>query len=127
MRFHYSITHVPGVELKVADALSRSPISSTCDEDNDFQNEVTAYVDMLVQNLPVTNKRLQEILTAQYTDKTCSQLKSYCRNGWPHRSKVVGSLKPFLPIRNELPLRTVRCTIPKMRIAVHHPKGRTLT
>ena len=95
MRFDYSITHVPRVELKIADVLSRSPVSSTFAEDDNFQNKVNAYVDMLVQNLPVTERRLQEILTVQDTDPTCSQLKSYCQNGWPHRSKIAGSLKPF--------------------------------
>ena len=102
MHFDYSITHVPGVELQIADVLSRSPVSSPTDKDNDFQNEVTAHVDMLVQNLPATDKRLQEILTAQDTDPACSQLKSYCQKGWPHRSALAGSLKPFLSVKDEL-------------------------
>ena len=36
MCFDYSITHVPEIELKIADALSRSPVSSTFDKDNKF-------------------------------------------------------------------------------------------
>jgi len=88
MQFDYSIIHVHGAELKIADALSRSPVSSVSDADNDFQNEVSAYVDLLVQNLPATDKRLQEIQKAQDEDTICSQIKYFCQNGWPHKSKI---------------------------------------
>ena len=73
MCFGYSITHmhVTKVELQIADALSRSSVSSPSDEDNDFENKTTAYVHMLVQSLPETDKTLQEILTTQDTNSTC--------------------------------------------------------
>ena len=119
MRFDFSITHVPGAELQIADALSRSPVSLVSDADNEFQKEVSAYVDLLVQNLPATDKRLQEIQNAQDDDITCSQLKYYCQNEWPHRSKIQGLLKKFIPVKDELSvskgllLRGSRLVIPQ--------------
>lgn len=73
---------------------------------------------MLVHTLPATDKRLQEIQVAQDNDSVCCQLKSYCRNGWPHLLEVVGPLKPFIPIKHELSiskgllLRESRLVIP---------------
>ena len=60
MHFNYSITQVPGAQLQIADALSRSPVSAVSDTHTEFRSEVSAYIDMLVQNLPATDKRLQE-------------------------------------------------------------------
>ena len=119
MQFDYSIIHVHGAELKIADALSRSPVSSVSDADNDFQNEVSAYVDLLVQNLPATDKRLQEIQKAQDEDTIYSQIKYFCRNGWLHKSKIRGPLKRFIPVKDELSvskdllLRGSRLVIPQ--------------
>ena len=63
-----------GAKLQIADALSRSPVSTASDGENDFKHEVSAYVNMLVQTLPATDNRLQEIQTVQENDPTCSQL-----------------------------------------------------
>ena len=100
MRFNYSITHIPGAELHTADAFSRFPVSMP--SNREFQSEASAYVDILVQHLPASDKRLQEIQVAQENDSVCCQLKSYCLTGWPRLSDIVGSLKPFVPVKDEL-------------------------
>ena len=61
MRFDYVITHVPGKQLQIANALSRSPVSLATDADYQFQKDVSAYVDLLVQTLPATNHQLQVV------------------------------------------------------------------
>lgn len=38
-----------GAKLQIADALSRSPVSTVSDEENDFAHEVSTYVNKLVQ------------------------------------------------------------------------------
>ena len=53
---------MPEVKLQIADVLSRSPVSAASNEENDFEHEVSAYVNMLVQTLPVTDNRLQQLL-----------------------------------------------------------------
>ena len=44
MRFSYSMSHVPGKELIMADALSRAPVSNSNTDDVEFQQEVEAFV-----------------------------------------------------------------------------------
>ena len=58
MRFDYVITHVSGKRLQIVDALSRSPVSSATDADHQFQKDVSAYVDLLIQTLPTTDHQL---------------------------------------------------------------------
>ena len=42
MRFTYTISHVPGKDLAVADTLSRAPVSSPTSEDTQFNSAVDA-------------------------------------------------------------------------------------
>ena len=68
MRFDFSISHVPGKELITADALSRAPVSPG---ENDLDEEVSAYISLIVNSLPATEKRLQEIRRKQEKDEVC--------------------------------------------------------
>ena len=56
MQFHFSIRHVPGKELNTADHLSRSLITLMDKvqdaKDREFQSEVEAFVNLVVNNLP---------------------------------------------------------------------------
>ena len=72
------------------------------DRDKDFQSEVSTYVDILVQHLPASDKRLQEIQVAQESNSICCQQKSYHPTGWPFLFDIAGSLKPFVPVKDEL-------------------------
>ena len=56
MRFHFSISHVPGKHLVIADALSRAPVSYPTTEDDLLQQEADAYVQMIIQSIPATEK-----------------------------------------------------------------------
>ena len=40
MRFKFTVSHVPGKNLVVADTLSRAPVSSGIADDEEFQQEV---------------------------------------------------------------------------------------
>ena len=55
MRFDFTISHVPGNELYVADTLSRSPISCFTVGDDQFHAEVGAFVNLVVQGMPATD------------------------------------------------------------------------
>ena len=44
MRFSYSMSHVPGKELIMADTLSRAPVLNSNTDDAEFQQEVEAFV-----------------------------------------------------------------------------------
>ena len=68
MRFQFSITHVPGKALTTADALSRAPLTQTTPADEQLTADSDIYVSVVLQNLPVTDKRLVEIQKAQEQD-----------------------------------------------------------
>ena len=51
MRFLFTISHVPGKNLTVADTLSRAPLEETSDSDQTLQEKVDAYVSSIVQGL----------------------------------------------------------------------------
>ena len=102
MRFSYTIVHVPGKLLCTADALSRSPVSTTSCSDSKFQQEVDAYVNLLINNLPATDKRLTEIQSQQDKDPVCQKLKQCCQEGWLDKSSLKGSYKPYLHVASEL-------------------------
>ena len=61
MQFHYTIVHVPGKELSTADALSRAPLTKITPEDKKLQEDVYLYVNQVIESLPLTDVRREEI------------------------------------------------------------------
>ena len=102
MRFSYSISHVPGKDLVTADTLSRAPVLDPTLADEKFQLKLHAFLDLVIQNLPATEERLQEIQRHQDRDPVCSQVKHYCQYGWPHKSTPKGPIKKYAPAVEEL-------------------------
>ena len=124
MRYDYNIVHVPGKELIIADALSRAPRVST--DGGDLEQEVDAYVNLILETLPATERRLQEIKTQLETDPVLQQVTSYCRDGWPdYISQTPGSVQPYwnyraeLTVQDGLLLKNSRIVIPScMRLEI---------
>ena len=102
MRFRFSIRHVPGKQLSTADALSRAPTTTPSSSDNLFQDEVEAYIQVTMQDLPATEKRLAEIQVHQEQDKTCKMVRDFCKRGWPKKAELPDSVKPFYAVSGEL-------------------------
>ena len=113
-RFDYSISHVPGKLLYTADALSRDPIPEQ--EPSTLQEEVEAFVNSLTA---ATERRLETYRHAQEQDEICSQVREYCRTGWPKKQLVPLNLIPYwnarnsLTICNNLLLYNSRIVVPK--------------
>ena len=101
MRFCYSISHVPGKDLVTADTLSRTPVSLPTAKE-EFQQEVCAFLDLVVNNLPATDTRLRDIQSHQDSDPACSQIKHFCQGGWPPRFHLKGPLKAYISVKDEL-------------------------
>ena len=118
MRFDFTISHVPGKDLTIADALSRAPVSTPTVVDDHLEKETTAYVQLVMQHLPATEKRLQEIRECQERDPVCQKLKEFCKSGWPDRNVLSADVKPYytvaaqLSVENGLLLRGSRILIP---------------
>ena len=50
MRFQFTITHVPGKHLTVASVQSRAPVDEARGSDRILQEEVDAFVDVVIQS-----------------------------------------------------------------------------
>ena len=102
MKFNYNIYHVPGKQLSIADALSRPPVSQADIKISDLAQQAELYLIEILQNVPASEKRLNEIRTHLEEDDVCAQVMQYCRNGWPDRSQLKGSVKLYCPFVDEL-------------------------
>ena len=101
LRYHFTISHVPGKNLVVADTLSRAPeLGEPARESR--ESEVEAYVDATFSSIPATERRMEEIHQHQEEDPVMRQLKQYCQTGWPTRGAIPGILKPYCYVSAEL-------------------------
>ena len=73
MRFSYPISHVAGKNLVIADTFSRAPVAQISAVDQ----EVDAYVNMIVSSLPATDVMIQDIKPSQSSDATCQKIHEY--------------------------------------------------
>ena len=96
MRYSYRIVHVPGKDLCTADALSRAPLYQSLTKDEKQLNaELNLYVSHVIDCLPTTERRLQEIRLHQDEDEICSKLKEFCREGCPEKHCLKSALLPY--------------------------------
>ncbi|PFX21652.1 Transposon Ty3-I Gag-Pol polyprotein [Stylophora pistillata] len=103
MRYSYQIVHVPGKDLTTADTLSRAPLHRSLTKDEKKLNEdLNLYVSHIVECLPTTERRLQEIRLHQDEDEVCSKLKLFCSEGWPEKHHLNCSLQPYWQYRAEI-------------------------
>ena len=75
--------------MVIADALSRAPSREPIESGLLLQQETRAFVDMIVNSLPASEKRVDEIKLAQEQDETCREMKQYCLQGWPNKGVSV--------------------------------------
>ena len=71
MAYHFTISHVPGKSLIIVDALSRAPLPNMDLQAQDFNAEVEAYLNIVLQNLPASETQLVNIQHQQEADKVC--------------------------------------------------------
>ena len=105
LRYRFTISHVPGASLKVADALSRAPCSEAQPADVVFKRETAAYVDAVVQSLLATDKQIERIKHHQEEDEECQGAIRYTQSGWPSRQELYGVMKHYLNIATELSVK----------------------
>lgn len=72
MRYHFTVSHVPGKNLVMADALSRAP-EPGIPPNNSLEAEVEAYVDTTFSCIPATERRMEEIRQHQDEDPISSR------------------------------------------------------
>ena len=72
MGFSYTIIQVPGKELYTADTLSRAPVTNA-NVIEDLTGEVDVFANVVMQGLPATDSRIDEIRQHQLEDETCQE------------------------------------------------------
>jgi len=102
MRFLFSISHVPGKDLIIADALSRAPVADPTSADELLQQEANVFINVALQSIPATEERIEEIRELQLRDPVCQLIAEYCQSGWPNKHSLPDSVKPYLPVAAEL-------------------------
>ena len=102
MRYKFSISHVPGKSLLMADALSRAPCSDVRREDTLLEQATTAYACQVLQSLPATERQLERIRIHQEEDEECRQAAAYSKEGWPSRQSLSGVMKHYYSIAAEI-------------------------
>ena len=53
--------------------------------DKHVEEDVQAYVDVTFHDLPISERRLEEIRRVQENDPLCQEVAWYCREGWPKK------------------------------------------
>ena len=89
MQFSFSIYHVPGKELTTSDAPSQAPTMTNNSRDDLIQEELEAYHQIVMQNLPATEKRLEEIWVHQEQENVCRIVRNFCLQGWPKKNRTL--------------------------------------
>ena len=125
MRSQFTITHIPGKDLVIADMLSEATTNPPSSDDLLLNQDARAFVNVVIQGLPASDEQLERIKAEQRQDDVCKQIKTYCKDGWPEKHVVTGALCPYYPMRAEIAiedkllLRGSRIVIPaSMRLEI---------
>ena len=99
-RYDFVLEYSPRRYMVVADAVSRASLPNTGTEiSNDDMN---CYVHSIVNNLPISKKKMEQFQAATSLDECMQTLKMYTENGWPEKSKMDTSVSPYINYRDEI-------------------------
>lgn len=101
MRFNMDVVHVPGKQIVIADALSRSPVPHTEDDEKKVE-AVTAHAKAVKSSVSITPQKLELFRAATVHDPELQQVMDYMLNGWP--GKVDKQFQPYQQSQGELSL-----------------------
>ena len=101
--FLFTISYVPGKHLITADVLSRAPVTSFPEsEEEELHKSVDMNVCAILSTLPATDKRIKQLQRNQTEDEVCQHLITFSTEGWPNKNRVPGLLKPYYQVASEL-------------------------
>ncbi|XP_048252566.1 uncharacterized protein K02A2.6-like [Haliotis rufescens] len=99
-KYDLTVEHRPGKEIVVADTLSRKSVPDTYPH---LSEGMDAHVHMIVSNVPVSEKRMEDIRRATEADPQFSLLQQTIIDGWPeHRKLCPGTILEFWNFRDQL-------------------------
>ena len=94
-KYNVTIKYRPGKELFIADTLSRAAIPS---------KEATPEIQIsVIEQIPITNARLQQVRKETNRDETLQTLKEYVIRGWPEdKALIPEALLPYWNTREDI-------------------------
>ena len=88
--------------LVIAETLSCSPLPTTGTE-SDTHSEVECHVSSVVEGIPVSSGKLEEIKVATASNGNLQSVKRFIHTGWPeHISKLPASIREYVQVKSEL-------------------------
>ena len=86
-----------------ADTLSRAPGSEPAEQETLMEAETNAFVSALIDSIPASDTRLEEVRKKQCSDKICSQIMNFCKlDHWPETAKKDVNLRQYWFVRQGL-------------------------
>ena len=84
----------------VADALSRASLTENNPEINNY--DMNFFVHSIINSLPISGKKLDQLKEETKKDNTLNILKSYVENGWPEKKQISDQVKQYFSFQEEL-------------------------
>ena len=101
--YTFTAEHVKGTTLKDADALSREPTEQPSHEDRIAEQGIINQVNSVVQTIPATDKKLNDIRHLTKYDPELQQLQEVMQKGWPNSIKDCPELaRPHFTSQHEI-------------------------
>ncbi|XP_062610112.1 uncharacterized protein LOC134271904 [Saccostrea cucullata] len=97
------VFYTPGKFMHTADALSRAYLQTACSGDLSGEEEVQVYVDSVITNLSVSDRKLKEIRQETVKDEQLQKLEQTIRDGFPKQKwDLPSSIQEYWNFRSEL-------------------------
>ena len=119
MRFHIrSLVHIPGKEMYASDMLSRMIPKDGNIMQNELESEINDHVCSIIDTIPISDIKLQQLIEAEDEDEVTKKVKEYCQEGWSEKHQLASAVRPYWADRGELTivkgilLKSTRLVIP---------------
>ena len=90
--FLFTISYVSDKHLITVDALSRAPITSFPESEEELHKSVDMYVCTIFSTLPATDKRIKWLQRNQTEDEVYQHVITFCTEGWLNKTEYLVSL-----------------------------------